>query len=278
MPKKNDFRIRLTPEVSVAKRRRLDQKFAEAERRQRQRLADDGQPGSGPDTEGEAVPPIPLVPIVVGFSKASVPATESVDYPFPGATIPVVVGVVSGDRMLVVFASVNPFGDDPPVGWTRVDGGGFPTLGTQMFEKIAGASEPASYDWIQTLGEGFSKSGCMIAIRGGSGRTDISPGSAAGNGPSAACPNKTAGAVPGDLWVGFIGMAEASSNNEDFTTTGPHVLGIQHISEVLGNSSTCAISTYPAGLAANQVMGAENAFVDGHGSHPHSTFSVIIHA
>lgn len=193
---------------------------------------------------------MPVSPKVIGVSKATVPPSQGTDtgnqivIPLPPS------GVALGDNLYALAGATTSGGAtvSPPAGWILV--GQLDAL--HVWHRVATAAEPSSYTWTVSLAN-IARGGVIIHVRGGVNGAFATFVAGAG---AMSCPNVTAGMVAGALWLGFA-TAPDTDNDEDVTTTGLHSLQAQHA----GNLRFHAASSQ-AGLAAGQVVGSANVFID----------------
>lgn len=203
-------------------------------------------------TASAIIVPGPVLPVPVGFSKATTPPSQGTDTS-GNLIVPVPSGVVDGDRLLAWTVTNSNTAWVPPAGWVPVVSAGG---GIVLWERIA-AAEPVSYTWVHSA-TARARSGVMGAIRGGA-RGDTVMNPSAGAGPTAACPNVTAGVISGALWLGLPALF-ASDADDDFTVSGIHTLQVQHSSAAFG--SVASAISLQTGLSALQTVGAGNLFGD----------------
>lgn len=105
-------------------------------------------------------PPLATEPAIVGSTAATTPLTESQDQSGNTVVIPVPPGVLTGDRL---YAVVHWAGSPIvlPAGWEIIQG----SLGRLVTRKSVGDGDPSEYTW--TGPNNASRSGCMLAVRGG---------------------------------------------------------------------------------------------------------------
>lgn len=226
----------------------------------------------------------PTVPVVVGSSKASTPASGTNPI---GDTIviPLPTGVKADDLLFACTRETSGSGQTTgPAGWTRL----LVSTVFAVWYRKASTSEPTSYTWTVTaLAANGARTGCMIAVRGGQVTVNlgaVSPTtlettttgiSIANLGVGASvCPVVTTRAQPGAMFLGFVGRTEAD-DDEDFTVTGPHVLQVQHVSGVAAVAALSSAISAQVNIPAHTILNT-NAFVDAESGGNRRCASVIV--
>ena len=178
-------------------------------------------------------------------------------------------GTVQGD-LLVATVSHQSGGNrsmTAPAGWTAI-------AGTDVFEgtnahihgwyRVAGGSEPASYTFTMTGGDGRDTAGGIIAISGANQATPINVSAGQSNGsspsPSVAAPSITT-TVPNTLLI-FAGSGATSATYTqpgnmaeqfDRTTSGTYKVSIEAATQALAGSGATGTRTALASTSVRSV-------------------------
>lgn len=199
--------------------------------------------------------PVPVNPTIVGSSKATTPATTTLDVG-TAITIPVPSGVVENDHLLAV-TFVESGLMTTPSGWSQI----MSSSVCQIWYRKAGSSEPADYTWTATS-SAQARSGCMIAIHGGNIAFNLGTGSGVGSevqitgsaisnsGSGMGVPTLVNRAQAGSIMIALMGRQELD-NDEDVSTSAGHTLQIQHVSGVAGVVARCTAISAKTGITAH---------------------------
>ncbi len=176
-----------------------------------------------------------LIPRIVGSTKASQPATETISSGVDPMIIPVPDNVIAGDLLFaIVFVGLN-FHTSPP-GWLEIMGHPAPQTGNPAIDfKVAGINEPASYTWDAILSSqrNLVQTGCMIAIRDANPTLGDSQPLSGGGFTVPALTNN----IENSILVGFSAVqanSDVGNNIEQYTANAPLIEQIEHISEAPG--------------------------------------------
>lgn len=155
---------------------------------------------------------------VVGATKATTPVSKTET---GGTTlvIPVPSGTKVGTLLIAVVTAAIGSIIDPP-GWTRIPIG-VPSIVVAFLVRIATTDEPTSHTW--TVSNLISRSGCMIAIKGGRIETAIYEEGVE------ALPEVTNN-IYGSMLVGLTAGLDDSVSTENITAQQPLELLTQHVS------------------------------------------------
>ncbi|MBW3538599.1 hypothetical protein KY386_03870, partial [Candidatus Parcubacteria bacterium] len=159
---------------------------------------------------------VPSAQAAVSFVNASSASTNGA----VSLTIATPTGVVQNDVMVAAITVRGGTGTlfVAPTGWTslqRNDSG--LTIGQEVFYRVAGATEPASYEWTWV---GVQKaSGVIVAYRGidTASPIDVKGGQANASSTTITAPSVTTTASKAQL-IGFFGQADGSTITADTMT------------------------------------------------------------
>ena len=189
----------------------------------------------------------------VGAAAATTPPSESTGQTSSTLVIPIPGGTEDGDLLLAVTKTqVTP---TPPAGWTEEFGGGGQVL--HVWSRVRQAGDPSSYTWA--VGADSSRSGGMAAFRGGVIGDSAIDSSGVGIPP---CPDVTAGAEAGAIFVAFVGLETATETMEAFGANPELSVEAQHISDGASPYSSpyaTAIGVVE-GLGSNETVGSDHQF------------------